>query len=115
MPKRAPTYLPRPPGGDMSMLLTIGHSSDSMPELLESLRAHGGRTAVGCAESSAAPRHNPQFNTDVPAGPLRGEGVRCATLPGSAGAGIRGRTRRPGLAEPQFSRIRRLFIEMPEF
>lgn len=80
-PRRSSRRGPRP-------LYTIGHSTRSVDELIEALRAWNVETVVDIRHFSRS-RRNPQFNEDVLAAALRQADIAYLALPGLGG--LRGR------------------------
>ena len=67
-----------------TIVLTIGHSTRSLKELLELLEAHG---VEQLADVRTIPRsrHNPQFNRESLAGKLRRAGIGYTHMPALGG------------------------------
>jgi len=65
-------------------LYTIGHSTRSLPELVEVLRSFG-ITILADVRTIPRSRHNPQFNEDAIAAPLEEAGIRYVHLAGLGG------------------------------
>ena len=59
---------------------TIGHSTRSLPEFVELLRAHGVQHLVD-VRTIPRSRHNPQFNRDALPEALRREGIAYTHMP----------------------------------
>ncbi len=61
-------------------IFTIGHSTRSLPEFVELLRAHGVQHLVD-VRTVPRSRHNPQFNRDALPEALRREGIAYTHMP----------------------------------
>jgi uncharacterized protein (DUF488 family) len=75
----------RVPNGESSrVVLTIGHSTRTLEELIGLLKAHG---ATGVVDVRTVPRskHNPQFNKASLPGSLKKAGLGYVHLPGLGG------------------------------
>jgi uncharacterized protein (DUF488 family) len=73
-----------PPSEPSFVVLTIGHSTRTIEEFIELLRAH----AVSCVvdvRTVPRSRHNPQFNKDTLSKSLKKAGVGYVHLPGLGG------------------------------
>ncbi len=66
------------------VVLTIGHSTRPLDELVELLRAHG-VTRVVDVRTVPRSRHNPQFNRDTLPEALRAAGIGYVHMPGLGG------------------------------
>ncbi len=62
------------------MMYTIGHSTQSLPEFVELLRAHGVKRVVD-VRTVPRSRHNPQFNREALPEALRREGIAYTHMP----------------------------------
>jgi uncharacterized protein (DUF488 family) len=65
-------------------MLTVGHSTRSIEEFLELLRAHGA-TIVADVRTVPKSRHNPQFNRDALPASLAKAGFAYVAMPGLGG------------------------------
>ena len=65
-------------------VLTIGHSTRTLEQFIEVLKAHG-VTRVVDVRTVPRSRHNPQFNRDTLPGTLEAAGIGYAHLPGLGG------------------------------
>jgi uncharacterized protein (DUF488 family) len=70
-------------GADV-VVLTVGHSTRTLDELIEILKAHG-VTRVVDVRTAPRSRHNPQFNRDTLPDALSAVGIGCTHLPGLGG------------------------------
>jgi uncharacterized protein (DUF488 family) len=85
-------------------LYTIGHSTRSVDELIEALRAWNVETVVDIRHFTRS-RRNPQFNADVLEAALRDAGIAYVALPelgGRRGRAKDGSTQNAGWHHPAF-------------
>jgi uncharacterized protein (DUF488 family) len=68
----------------MPLVRTVGHSTRTLEELIELLRAHGVTRLVD-VRTVPRSRHNPQFNRDTLPDALRAAGIAYVHMPGLGG------------------------------
>jgi uncharacterized protein (DUF488 family) len=61
-------------------IFTVGHSTRTLPEFMEMLRAHGVAVVVD-VRSVPRSRHNPQFNKETLPDALKAEGIGYVNMP----------------------------------
>lgn len=66
------------------IVLTIGHSTRTIEEFIDLLRAHGAARVVD-VRTVPRSRHNPQFNADSLPGSLKNAGLGYVHMPGLGG------------------------------
>lgn len=67
-----------------TLLLTVGHSTRTLDELIDLLRTHS-VTLLADVRTVPRSRRNPQFNRDALPAPLAEAGIRYCHLPGLGG------------------------------